>query len=195
MTKACWRERRPPKRGARREANVAALGREIERYARLRAEALRKHETEERALRLRVTVDVPALSPAATLVLERVRDAIDRNDLPNALAFALSNKMVAAEIEGFNKAVAERFGEGAFLSNRAKEPKGAAFDAAAAGLKESDRPALAAAWPMLRLAQQLAAQQKQAAEAVRKDETQSQVQVQAERQVQRQAQSRGMTMK
>jgi hypothetical protein len=152
---------------------------------------LRKYETEERALRLRVTVDVPALSPAATLVLERVRDAIDRNDLPNALAFALSNKMVAAEIEGFNKAVAERFGEGAFLSNRAKEPKGAAFDAAAAGLRENERPTLAAAWPMLRAAQQLAAQQKQAAEAASKVESQRQ----AERQVQRQAQSRGMTMK
>ncbi len=169
------------------EANVATLGREIERYARLRAEALRKHDAEERALRLRVTVDVPALSPAASLVLERVRDAIDRNDLPNALAFALSNKMVAAEIEGFNKAVSERFGEGAFLSNRAKEPKGAAFDAAAAGLRESDRPALAAAWPMLRAAQQLAAQQKQAAEAARKVESQRQVQVQAAR--------RGMAMK
>jgi Ti-type conjugative transfer relaxase TraA len=169
------------------EANVATLGREIERYARLRAEALRKYETEERALRLRVTVDVPALSPAATLVLERVRDAIDRNDLPNALAFALSNKMVAAEIEGFNKAVAERFGEGAFLSNRAKEPKGAAFDAAAAGLRENERPTLAAAWPMLRAAQQLAAQQKQPAQAVKK--------VESERQVQSQVQSRGMTMK
>jgi len=169
------------------EANVATLGREIERYARLRAEALRKYETEERALRLRVTVDVPALSPAATLVLERVRDAIDRNDLPNALAFALSDKMVAAEIEGFNKAVAERFGDGAFLSNRAKEPKGAAFDAAAAGLRESERPALAAVWPILRAAQQLAAQQKQAAEAARK--------VEGQRHVQGQVQSRGMAMK
>ena len=165
------------------EANVATLGREIERYARLRAEALRKYETEERALRLRVTVDVPALSPAATLVLERVRDAIDRNDLPNAVAFALSNKMVTAEIEGFNKAVAERFGDGAFLSNRAKEPKGAAFDAAAAGLRESERPALAAAWPMMRAGQQLAAQQKQSAQAPKKVETE------------RQVQSRGMAMK
>lgn len=183
--KAAAKERREA------EANVAALGREIERFARLRAEAMRKHETEERAMRLRVTVDVPALSPAATLVLERVRDAIDRNDLPNALAFALSNKMVAAEIEGFNKAVAERFEEGAFLSNRAKEPKGAAFDAAAAGLRENERPALAAAWPMLRAAQQLAAQQKQAAETATKVESQRQ----AERQVQRQTQSRGITMK
>jgi hypothetical protein len=165
------------------EANVATLGREIERYARLRAEALRKYETEERALRLRVTIDVPALSPAATLVLERVRDAIDRNDLPNAVAFALSNKMVTAEIEGFNKAVAERFGDGAFLSNRAKEPKGAAFDAAAAGLRESERPALAAAWPMMRAGQQLAAQQKQSAQTPKKVETE------------RQVQSRGMAMK
>jgi Ti-type conjugative transfer relaxase TraA len=173
------------------EANVATLSREIERYARLRGEALRKYDTEERALRLRVTVDVPALSPAATLVLERVRDAIDRNDLPNALAFALSNKMVAAEIEGFNKALVERFGDGAFLSNRAKEPKGAAFDAASAGLRENERPTLATMWPMLRAAQQLAAQQKLAAEAAKKVESQRQV----EREDPRQTQNRGMAMK
>ncbi|MGX9394047.1 Ti-type conjugative transfer relaxase TraA (plasmid) [Nitrobacteraceae bacterium UC4446_H13] len=165
------------------ETNVAALSRDIERYARLRNEATRKHDAEERVLRLRVTVDVPALSPAATLVLERVRDAIDRNDIPNALAFALSDKLVSAEIEGFNKAVSERFGEGAFLHNRAKEPKGAAFDAAAAGLRENEKPALAAAWPLMRAGQQLAAHQKQSAEVVKKMESQ------------RQTQSRGMAMK
>ncbi len=166
------------------ETNAPALRRDIERYLALRAEAHRKHEAEERSLRHRVSVDVPALSPAAAIVLERVRDAIDRNDLPSAMGFALADRMVKAEIDGFNRAVAERFGDRALLGNGAKEAKGQAFEAASLGLRPAEREALAAAWPLMRAGQQLAARER-SAQAVKA----------AEAQRQSQTQSRGMTIK
>jgi hypothetical protein len=70
---------------------------------------------QERAVRLKVSIDIPALSPSAKQTLERIRDAIDRNDLPAGLEYALADKMVKAELEGFAKAVSERFGERTFL--------------------------------------------------------------------------------
>ncbi|WLB93292.1 Ti-type conjugative transfer relaxase TraA [Bradyrhizobium japonicum] len=141
----------------RAEANAPALKRDIERYLRLRAEAEHKHEAEERAIRHRVAIDIPALSREARRVLERVRDAIDRNDLPSALEFALADRMVKAEIDGFNKAVAERFGDRTFLSNAAREPNGQPFEKAAAGMDPARREQLKEAWPAMRAAQQLAA--------------------------------------
>jgi hypothetical protein len=89
--------------------NAPALARNLERYLRQRAEAERKHEAQERAVRLKVSVDIPALSPSAKQTLERVRDAIDRNDLPAGLEYALADKMVKAELEGFAKAVVRAF--------------------------------------------------------------------------------------
>lgn len=164
----------------RAEVNAPALKKDIERYLRLRAEAEHKHEAEERAIRHRVAIDVPALSPAAHRVLERVRDAIDRNDLPGALGFALADKMVKAELDAFNRTLAERFGDRAFLSNAAKAPQGAAFDKLAAGMKPAQREQLAAAWPALRAAQQIAAQERttqalRQAEAQRLSQRQGQV--------------------
>lgn len=90
---------------------MPALARNLDRYLRERSEAEIRHETEERAARLKVSVDIPALSPAAKQTLERMRDAIDRNDLPAGLEYALADKMVKAELEGFARAVAERFGD------------------------------------------------------------------------------------
>lgn len=155
----------------RAEANAPALKKDIERYLRLRAEAEHKHEAEERAIRHRVAIDVPALSRDARRVLERVRDAIDRNDLPSALEFALADRMVKAEIEGFNKAVAERFGDRTFLPNAAREPYGQAFEKAAAGMDPARRDQLKEAWPAMRAAQQLAAG-KRTAQALKQAEAQ-----------------------
>lgn len=166
----------------RAEANVPALKRDIERYLRLRAEAEHKHEAEERTIRHRVAIDIPALSRDARRVLERIRDAIDRNDLPSALEFALEDRMVRAEIDGFNKAVAERFGDRTFLSNAAKEPNGQPFEKAAAGMDPARREQLKEAWPALRAAQQLAAQER-TAQALKQAEAQ------------RLAQSQGQTLK
>ncbi len=159
----------------RANLNTPALARDLERYLRLRAEAEHKHETEERAARVKVAVDIPALSPLARQILEKVRDAIDRNDLPAALAFSLEDKMVKAELEGFARAVSERFGERSMLANGAKAPDGPAFEKLATGMSASQRDELKVAWPAMRTAQQLAAQQR-TAEALKQAETMRQSQ-------------------
>lgn len=133
---------------------------EIERYLRARATATAHIEAEEQKSRARVRVDIPSLSSEAISVLEKVRDAIDRNDLPAALGFALADKMVKAEIDGFNAAVAERFGDRVFLGINANRPNGPAFNAMATGLKPTERENLMAAWPIMRAAQKLAVHEK-----------------------------------
>ncbi|MCV9967708.1 Ti-type conjugative transfer relaxase TraA [Pararhizobium sp. BT-229] len=138
-------------------ANVPALARNLERYLRERAEAELKHETEERAVRLKVSVDIPALSPVARQTLERVRDAIDRNDLPAGLEYALADKMVKAELEGFAKAVSERFGERTFLPLAAKDTSGKTFETVTSGMTAGQKAEVQSAWNSMRTVQQLAA--------------------------------------
>ncbi len=149
-------------REARRiaEVNVPALKGDIERYLQMRESVALRHETEERALRQRVSIDIPALSPEARTVLERVRDAIDRNDLPAALGYALSNRETKLEIDGFNKAVTERFGERTLLTNAACEPSGKLFDKLSEGMQPQEKERLKEAWPVMRTAQQLAAHER-----------------------------------
>jgi hypothetical protein len=142
------------------ELNVPALQRDIEQYLKMRETARERLEVEEQSLRKRVSIDIPALSPAARVVLERVRDAIDRNDLSAALGFALSNRETKLEIDGFNKAVAERFGERVLLSNSAQKPEGQLFEKLAAGLKPHEKDSLKEAWSVMRTAQQLAAHER-----------------------------------
>ncbi|MBY5503469.1 Ti-type conjugative transfer relaxase TraA [Rhizobium leguminosarum] len=136
-------------------ANVPALARNLERYLRERAEAELKHETEERAVRLKVSVDIPALSSAAKQTLERVRDAIDRNDLPAGLEYALADKMVKAELEGFAKAVSERFGERTFLPLAAKDTSGKTFETVTSGMTAGQKAEVQSAWNSMRTVQQL----------------------------------------
>ena len=149
-------------REARRiaEVNVPALKRGLERYLQMRESAVQRHEAEENTLRQRVSIDIPALSPAARAVLERVRDAIDRNDLPASLAYALSNRETKLEIDEFNKAVAQRFGERILLTNAAREPSGKLFDKLSEGMQPEVTERLKEAWPVMRTAQQLAAHER-----------------------------------
>ncbi|MBY5760200.1 Ti-type conjugative transfer relaxase TraA [Rhizobium leguminosarum] len=140
--------------------NAPALARNLDRYLRSRAEAEHKHEAEERAVRRKVSADIPALSPAAKQTLERVRDAIDRNDLPAGLEYALADKMVKAELEGFAKAVSERFGERTFLGIETKEAKGKAYDAVTAGMTPGQKAEVQTAWNSMRTIQQLAAHER-----------------------------------
>lgn len=151
-------------------ANVPALARNLERYLRERAEAEFKHETEERAVRLKVSVDIPALSPSAKLTLERVRDAIDRNDLPAGLEYALADKMVKAELEGFAKAVSERFGERTFLPLAAKDTSGKTFETVTAGMTSGQKAEVQSAWNSMRTVQQLGAHER-TTEALKQAET------------------------
>ena len=155
--------------------NAQALGRDLERYLRLRAEAEHRYAAEERAARVKVAVDIPALSPSAKQTLERIRDAIDRNDLPSAMGFALEDKMVQAELEGFARAVSERFGERSLTGVAAKGVDGKVFKELSAGMSAAQKDELRTAWPDLRASQQLAAQQRTAA-ALKEAETVRQTQ-------------------
>lgn len=149
-------------REARRvaEVNVPALKRDLEQYLRMRETATQRLQTDEQALRQRVSIDIPALSPVAHVVLERVRDAIDRNDLPAAIAYALSNRETKLEIDGFNQAVTERFGERTLLSNAAREPSGKLYEKLSEGMKPEQKEQLKQAWPVMRTAQQLSAHER-----------------------------------
>ncbi|WOS67311.1 MULTISPECIES: Ti-type conjugative transfer relaxase TraA [Sinorhizobium] len=152
------------------QTNAPALARNLERYLRQRTEAERKFEVEERAVRRKVSIDIPALSPNAKQTLERVRDAIDRNDLPAGLEFALADKMVKAELEGFAKAVSERFGERTFLSLAAKDPNGQTFNSVTSGMTAGQKAEVQAAWSSMRTVQQLAAHER-TTEALKQAET------------------------
>ncbi|KJF70883.1 Ti-type conjugative transfer relaxase TraA [Agrobacterium arsenijevicii] len=142
------------------EVNVPALKRDLEQYLRMREIAAQRLQADEHALRQRVSIDIPALSPAALVVLERVRDAIDRNDLPAAMGYALSNRETKQEIDGFNRAITERFGERTLLANTAREPSGKLYEKLSEGMKPEQKKQLKEAWPVVRTAQQLAAHER-----------------------------------
>ncbi len=162
--------------------NAPALARNIERYLQSRSEAEHKHEAEERSARLKVSVDIPALSPLAKQTLEKVRDAIDRNDLPSGLEYALADKMVKAELEGFARAVSERFGERTFLGIAAKEPAGESFKMVTSGMTPTQIAEVRSAWQTMRTVQQLTAHER-AAESLK------------EAQTFRQSQTKGLSLK
>ena len=126
----------------------------------MRETVTQRLQADEQALRQRVSIDIPALSTAAHVVLERVRDAIDRNDLPSAMAYALSNRETKLEVDGFNKAVTERFGERTLLANAAREPSGKIFEELSKDMKPEQKEQLKHAWPVMRTAQQLAAHER-----------------------------------
>nr|CAD6437709.1 Ti-type conjugative transfer relaxase TraA [Rhizobium sp. Q54] len=142
------------------ETNAPALARNLARYLQQRADAERRYEVEERAIRLKISIDIPALSVNAIQGLERLRDAIDRNDLPAGLEFALADKMVKAELEGFARAVAERFGERTFLPLAAKDANGQTFSTVTAGMTAAQKAEVQSAWDAMRTVQQLAAHER-----------------------------------
>jgi Ti-type conjugative transfer relaxase TraA len=141
---------------------AATLKIEVERYIRLHSEASDRLEAQERITRQRALIDIPALSPSALVIMERVRDAIDRNDLPAALGFALADKMVKAEIDRLNEKIGQRFGARTLLGGAAQKLDGPVYKALAADLPAAEKRNLAEAWPMLRAAQQLAAHERTA---------------------------------
>jgi Ti-type conjugative transfer relaxase TraA len=145
------------------EVNVPALKRDIETHLRIREVAAQRIASEEKTQRQRTSIDIPALSPAAQTVLDRVRDAIDRNDLPAAMGYALSNGETKAEIDGLSKAVTERFGERTLLTNAAQSPQGQLFDKLAEGLAPQEKKRLKEAWPVMRTVQQLSAHERMVA--------------------------------
>lgn len=161
------------------EVNAPALRRDLERYLDMRQRATTKYTAEEEGYRKRTSIDIPSLSPAAARAMEKVRDAIDRNDLASALGFALADRMVKSELDTFNKAVSDRFGERTLLDYAAKDASGPTFEKAAKDLSPVEKLKLAAAWPMMRAGQQLAAQERtqqalKESEALRQTQSKSQ---------------------
>jgi Ti-type conjugative transfer relaxase TraA len=157
--------------------NVTPLADSISDYLRQRGDTERRNHAEELAVRRQVALEIPALSSHAKSVLERVRDAIDRNDLPSGLEFALADKMVKAELEGFAKAVAERFGERTFLPFAAKDANGEAFQRVTSGMNAAQKSEVQQAWNTMRTVQQLSAHERSVtalrqAEALRQTKSQ-----------------------
>ncbi|MGE6743820.1 Ti-type conjugative transfer relaxase TraA [Allorhizobium pseudoryzae] len=140
--------------------NVTPLADSISDYLRQRGDAERRNHAEELAARRQVALEIPALSANAKSVLERVRDAIDRNDLPSGLEYALADKMVKAELEGFAKAVTERFGERTFLPLVAKDTTGEAFQRVTSGMNAAQKSEVQQAWNTMRTVQQLSAHER-----------------------------------
>jgi Ti-type conjugative transfer relaxase TraA len=141
-------------------ANVPALAASLSDYLRQRETLEARMLADELATRRQVSIDIPALSASAKSVLERVRDAIDRNDLPAALEFALADKMIKAELEGFARAVSERFGERTLLPLAAKDTEGETFRSVTAGMTPGQKAEVQTAWSMMRTSQQLAAHER-----------------------------------
>jgi len=144
----------------RAERNVPILVEGLEAYLRQRQNAERLHRDDELARRKALSIDIPALSANACAVLECVRDAIERNDLPSALAFVLADRHVKAELDRFAKAVGDRFGERTFLTIAAADPDGAAFQRLASGLHADQKVQLQQAWSTMRAVQRLAAHER-----------------------------------
>lgn len=141
-------------------ANVPGLAGSLSDYLRQRDTLEGRMLGEELSTRRQVSIDIPALSASAKSVLERVRDAIDRNDLPSGLEFALADKMIKAELEGFARAVSERFGERTLLPLAAKDADGETYRAVTAGMNPGQKVEVKAAWSMMRTSQQLAAHER-----------------------------------
>ncbi len=140
--------------------NIAPLADSISDYLRQRGDAERRNHAKELAVRRQVALEIPALSSNAKSVLERVRDAIDRNDLPSGLEYALADKMVKAELEGFAKAVTERFGERTFLSLAATDTTDEAFQRVTSGMNAAQKSEVQQAWNSMRTVQQLYAHER-----------------------------------
>lgn len=158
-------------------ANVPGLAGSLADYLRQRDTLETRMLGEELSTRRQVSVDIPALSASAKSVLERVRDAIDRNDLPSGLEFALSDKMIKAELEGFARAVSERFGERTLLPLAAKDASGETYRSITAGMNPGQKGEVQSAWSLMRTSQQLAAHERSVnaakqAEALRQTKSQ-----------------------
>lgn len=157
--------------------NVPALSRSLERFLKIRIQTVQRAEMAEYARRQNLSVEIPDLSQNAKAVLERVRDAINRNDHPAGLEYALADRTVKAELEGFARAVSQRFGERTFLGIAAKDADGEALKTLTAGMSTALQLEIKAAWASMRTVQQLSAHERtvmalKQAEAMRQTKSQ-----------------------
>lgn len=138
-------------------ANVPALSRALKRYIAFSLATKSRLEAEEEALRARAAIAIPALSSGALRVFARVGEALDRSDRSLAMREAFSDSLVKRELDGFARAIRERFGEGCLLSASARDPDGPVFKALTSDMNEALKAEIRAAWPLMRIAQKLEA--------------------------------------
>ncbi|MGO4200108.1 BID domain-containing protein, partial [Rhizobium sp. YAF28] len=157
--------------------NVPTLSRSLERFLKIRVQTAQRAEMAEYARRQNLSVEIPDLSPNAKAALERVRDAINRNDHSAGLEYVLADGALKAELEGFARAVSQRFGERTFLGIATKDADGEAFKTLTAGMSPTQQLEIKAAWASMRTVQQLSAHERtvmalKQAEAIRQTKSQ-----------------------
>ncbi len=96
---------------------------------------------------------------------------------PAGLESVLADGAVKAELEGFARAVSQRFGERTFLGIAAKDADGEAFKTLTAGMSTAQQLEIKAAWASMRTVQQLSAHERtvmalKQAEAMRQTKSQ-----------------------
>lgn len=125
--------------------------------------AAERHAHAEVAIgRRKAAVEIPTLSAGARQMLDRIGDALDRKDLSSVIQLALADTMVKAELDGFAKAVGERFGGRTFLGNAAQDPDGETFRTMTAEMNSTQKAEIRSAWRAMRTAQQLEAAERTA---------------------------------
>ncbi|WP_375600390.1 Ti-type conjugative transfer relaxase TraA [Devosia sp. Naph2] len=138
--------------------NLVALKKGLQNYWRLKTEIGAARTSEVGQQRERQKLDIPAISSAAESVLERIRDALDRNDLSAAMGFVLADKLVKTEIDQLNDRLEAKFGKRAFMTN--PQPHGKEFERVSAKVARADHAKLTRVWPLLRAAQTIAAEER-----------------------------------
>lgn len=136
--------------------NVPALARNLADYMRARAETERRYSAEENALRSRLAVEIPALSPVARQALEQLREGLGRDDQTRLEQSSL-HPSVTMELERFSASVSQRFGERTFLRIAAKAPDGEVFVAVTDGMTPQQKNEVRLAWDAMRTIQLLSA--------------------------------------
>ncbi|WP_312366012.1 Ti-type conjugative transfer relaxase TraA [Ensifer sp.] len=154
--------------------NVPALARNLADYMRVRAEIERRCLAEENAVRSRLAVEIPALSPVARKALEQLREEFERDDCAR-LGGASLHPSVRTELERFSEAVSQRFGERTFLQIAAKAPDGEVFVAVTIGMTPQQKIEVHLAWDTMRTVQLLSARDRVSA-GLKLSETQRQSQ-------------------
>lgn len=139
------------------EKNVAPLADAIRDYLLQHNEAERRNHAEELAARRKLAVEIQGLSAEAGQVLQRVRDAIDRNDPASGLDYVRADRQVKAELDVFAKAVSSRFGERTFLTLAAAEVNGVLFHRLTAEMTATQKNEVQQAWQPMRTMQQIRA--------------------------------------
>lgn len=133
--------------------NVPALARNLADYIGARTKAEHIFEAEENAVRSRLAVEIPGLSPAAERALRQLRETLDRDE-PARLERTSLDPSVRGELERFSTAVSQRFGERTFLEVAAKLPDGEVFASVTAGMTLQQKTEVRRAWNLMRTIQE-----------------------------------------